>query len=147
MNMHDPVCERARCFACLAPDGELTDLQEKFLTFHLEECSSCRAFAESVGVTTAAIRAAPPVDPPEVRVVPLARRRLSARALPAAAAVAVAVTAGLAGLAGVQPQQSDRGVPPAPRPGYLDDAAYEQGLIDSLQRAPLRGYPGPRIAN
>jgi predicted anti-sigma-YlaC factor YlaD len=147
MNMHDPVCERARCFACLVPDGELTDLQEKFLAFHLADCTACREFAESVAGTTAAIRATPPVEAPALRVTKPPRRRLSARALPAAAAVAVAVTAGLAGLAGIQPQGDDDGARPAPRPGYLDSAAYEQGLIDSLQRTPVRGYPGPRIAN
>jgi predicted anti-sigma-YlaC factor YlaD len=147
MNMLDSACERARCFACLRPDGELTDIQEKFLIFHLEDCRSCREFAEGVAVTTTTIRATPPLAAPEVRVVRRSRRRLSARALPAAAAVAVAVTAGLAGLAGVQPQQSDGGGTPAPRPGYLDSAAYEQGLIDSLHRVPARGYPGSRIAN
>jgi predicted anti-sigma-YlaC factor YlaD len=147
MSMEDSACERARCFACLRPDGELTDTQEKFLTFHLEDCRPCRVFAEAVAGTTAAIRATPPVEAPELRVVRPSRRRLSARALPAAAAAAIAVTAGLAGLAGLQPQQPDGGVGPAPRPGYLDSAMYEQGLIDSLQRAPVRGYPGPRIAN
>jgi predicted anti-sigma-YlaC factor YlaD len=147
MNMHDPVCERARCFACLAPDGELTDLQEKFLTFHLADCAACREFAEGVASTTATIRATAPVEAPELRIPRAPRRRLSARALPAAAAVAVAATAGLAGLAGVQPLQRDGGSHPEPRPGYLDSAMYEQGLIDELQRTPARGYPGPRIAN
>jgi predicted anti-sigma-YlaC factor YlaD len=146
MNLLDSVCERARCFACLRPDGELTDIQEKFLTFHLEDCESCRVFAEVVAGATAAIRATPPVEAPELRVVRPARRRLSARAFPAAAAAAVAVTAGLAGLAGLQPQQHDDGVRPVQRPGYLDSATYEQGLIDVLQRAPIRGYPGSRIA-
>jgi predicted anti-sigma-YlaC factor YlaD len=147
MNMVDSACERARCFACLRPDGELTDTQEKFLTFHLEDCSSCRTFAEAVAGTTAAIRATPAVEAPQLRVVRPARRRPFARALPAAAAAAVAISAGLAGLAGVQPQQGDGGGQPSPRPGYFDSAAYEQALIESLQRTPARAYPGSRIAN
>jgi hypothetical protein len=147
MNMLDSACERARCFACLRPDGELTDIQEKFLAFHLEDCRTCREFAEAVAVTTTTIRATPPLAAPDVRVVRPARRRLSARALPAAAAVAVAATAGLAGLAGVQPQQSDRGGPPAPRPGYLDSAPNELAEFASLRRVPPREYPGPRIAS
>jgi hypothetical protein len=146
MNMLDSACERARCFASLRPDGELTDIQEKFLTFHLEECRSCREFAAAVAVTTTTIRATPPLAAPKVRVVRPTRRRVSARALPAAAAAAVALSAGLAGLAGVQSQPSDGGEAPPPRPGYLDSAAYEQGLIDGLRRVPPRGYPGARIA-
>jgi predicted anti-sigma-YlaC factor YlaD len=146
MNMLDSACERARCFASLRPDGELTDIQEKFLAFHLEDCRPCREFAEAVAVTTTTIRATPPLAAPQVRFVRPARRRLSARALPAAAAAAVAISAGLAGLASVQPQSSDGGDSPAPRPGYLDSAAYEQGLIDDLRRIPPRGYPGSRMA-
>jgi predicted anti-sigma-YlaC factor YlaD len=149
MNMGDSACERARCFACLRPDGELTDIQEKFLAFHLADCPLCRDFAEAVAGTTTAIRATAPVEAPELRVVGAvspSRRRRFVRALPAtAAAAAVAATAGLAGLAGVPPQQ-EGGVPPAPRPAYLDSATYEQGLIGDLQRVPRRGYPGPSIA-
>src|SRR5919108_6361803 len=98
MSISDSACERARCFASLRPDGELADIQEKFLTFHLAECSSCREFAEAVAGTTAAIRATPLLHPPELRVVRPSRRRLSARALPAVAALVVAATAGPPGL-------------------------------------------------
>jgi hypothetical protein len=145
MSITDSACERARCFASLRPDGELADIQEKFLAFHLSECSSCRAYAEAVAGTTEAIRTAPPLEAPKLRVVRPSRRRVSARALPAVAAAIVAATAGLAGLAGVQPQQDDSPSPPA-RPSYLDSASYEQALIADLQRVPARVYPGARVA-
>jgi hypothetical protein len=145
MSIGDSACERARCFASLRPDGELADIQEKFLAFHLAECSSCRTYAEAVAKTTATIRTAPLLDVPRLRVVRPTRRRLPARALPAVAAVLVAVTAGLAGLAGVQPQE-DRPSRPAPRPAYLDSATYDLSVIHDLQRAPAPDYPGARIA-
>jgi predicted anti-sigma-YlaC factor YlaD len=146
MSISGSACERARCFASLRPDGDLADLQEKFLAFHLAECSSCRVFAEAVAGTTAALRAAPLLDAPKLRVVRPSRRRVTARALPAVAAVVVAATAGLAGLAGVQPQHDDGRAPDAPRPAYFDSPAYEQALIASLRRAPVPDYPGSRIA-
>jgi predicted anti-sigma-YlaC factor YlaD len=146
MSISDSACGCARCFASLRPDGELADIQEKFLAFHLSECSSCRAYAEAVAGTTTAVRTAPLLDAPKLRVVRPSRRRFSARALPTVAAAVVAATAGLAGLAGVQPQQDDSPSLPAPRPAYLDSATYEQALIEDLRRAPAPEYPGSRIA-
>lgn len=52
------VCERARTYASLALDGELSDFERVLLDSHLAGCAACSAFSADVGATTAALRAA-----------------------------------------------------------------------------------------
>jgi predicted anti-sigma-YlaC factor YlaD len=53
------LCERARSWAALAPDGELSTFEQRLLGAHLERCAECSAFAASVGTVTDTLRTAP----------------------------------------------------------------------------------------
>ena len=146
MTLQDPACERARLLASLRPDGEGAELEEVFLSFHLADCAGCRAYADAVAASTAAIRATEPIEGRALAVFPPPRRRIPLRALQAAAAAVIVASAGLSGLAGLSLQQRDDAAPSAQRPAYLDSASYEQGLIDELIRVPVRLHQGSRIA-
>ena len=53
--IHPPrgaLCDRARGWAALAPDGELSELERKLLQAHLLRCEECRAFADDVVTIT-----------------------------------------------------------------------------------------------
>jgi predicted anti-sigma-YlaC factor YlaD len=94
MGEHGIVCERARAWAALEPDGELSSFEQRLLGAHLERCEPCRAFAQRVEAATGALRAAPlePLAHPVsvARAARFAPRRLAPRraAYPAVAAAA-----------------------------------------------------------
>src|SRR4051812_10073440 len=52
-------CERARQWASLRIDDELSELEDALLEKHLEGCASCSAFAVRLAATTEAVRAVP----------------------------------------------------------------------------------------
>jgi hypothetical protein len=52
-------CERARQWASLGIDGELSELEDTLLEKHLAGCASCSAFAARLTATTEAVRAVP----------------------------------------------------------------------------------------
>ena len=86
------LCERARTWAALAPDGELSELERKLLDAHVQRCAACAYFAVEVAAVAsrAARRRAAAAAAPLV--VPIWRRRpvyARVRAVGAAAAVAV----------------------------------------------------------
>jgi predicted anti-sigma-YlaC factor YlaD len=95
MTIPGAQCERARQWASLDVDGELSELEQALFAAHLQRCADCRAFAAGVRAVGSALRSAPlerPVRPLSVR--PLRRTR-SLRILQASAAAAVVATAGL----------------------------------------------------
>lgn len=86
------LCERARTWAALAPDGELSELERKLLDAHVARCSACAHFALEVAAVAAELRAAALQPLPRPLTVPVWRRRpvyARFRAVGAAAAVAV----------------------------------------------------------
>ncbi|MDQ3065813.1 MAG: zf-HC2 domain-containing protein [Actinomycetota bacterium] len=88
------LCERARAWASLAPDSELSELERKLLDSHLERCSACASFAVQVAAVAAELRAAsfqPLLRP--ISVPSWHRRRVYARVRAVGAAAAVAVMA------------------------------------------------------
>jgi predicted anti-sigma-YlaC factor YlaD len=87
------TCERARQWASLGLDGELSELERALLAAHLDSCVACADFVRDVRASTRALRTSPLARP--LRPVVLPRRRSVAltRVLPAAAAAAVAATA------------------------------------------------------
>jgi predicted anti-sigma-YlaC factor YlaD len=105
MGDHGIVCERARAWAALQPDGELSSFEQRLLDSHVERCDPCADFARRIAATTLAVRTAAPEPLPHPVSVPrLARtaRRfaprqavLSAAAAAAAAVVALSLTSGL----------------------------------------------------
>ena len=59
MNESGHLCERARLWASLRLDGELSELEGALLDAHLARCDGCRAVAASFGASTSALRSAP----------------------------------------------------------------------------------------
>ena len=88
------LCERARSWAALAPDGELSELERKLLAAHLSRCAACSSFAVEVAAVAADLRASALEPLPRPVSIPTWRRRpVYARFRGAAAAAAVAVMA------------------------------------------------------
>jgi anti-sigma factor RsiW len=88
------LCARARFWASLRIDGELSELEGALLDAHLARCAHCRALAVDIAETTDALRAAP-----LERGVPvvLALRRGPRRLVVAAGIAAVIAAGALAG--------------------------------------------------
>jgi anti-sigma factor RsiW len=91
-------CERAREYASLALDGELSQFEHALLRAHLETCAGCRSYNDGLVATTERLRNAPlerldrPISLPS-------RQRVSFRSVQAGLAAALVVTAiGLGGL-------------------------------------------------
>jgi predicted anti-sigma-YlaC factor YlaD len=82
-------CDRARQWASLELDGELSSFERALLENHLEGCPSCAEFRAEIGGLTTALRAAPH-EPFAGVVLGRMRRRVRMRLAPAAAAMAVA---------------------------------------------------------
>ncbi len=92
------MCERAREWASLRLDGELSDFERVLLDAHLRRCPGCAAYVLEIGAITEAIRGAELEPLPMPIVLPL-RRRVAYGSLflraGAAAAAALALTVGL----------------------------------------------------
>lgn len=89
-------CEHARIWAALAPDGELSELEQRSLRSHLGVCASCTSFAREVEGVTWLLRSEELVRPSSIAATtrPVARRHTRlARVRPIAAAAAVALMA------------------------------------------------------
>ena len=79
-------------WAALAPDGELSELEQKLLDSHLARCGACSQFAVEVATLAVELRAAALQPLPRPVVLPVWHRRRAyagMRAVGAAAAVAV----------------------------------------------------------
>jgi predicted anti-sigma-YlaC factor YlaD len=87
-------CERARFFASLALDGELSDFERAVLDEHLRGCDACARFAAGARGFTSVLRTAP-AEAPQRQAVPRLRvRRLRPAFVAAVAAVVAAVALG-----------------------------------------------------
>jgi len=83
-------CERARQWASIELDGELSTFERVLLRAHLAHCPPCRAFRGQTSGLTHALRAAPLEHLERPIQIGRMRRRLRLRLAPAAAAMAVA---------------------------------------------------------
>jgi predicted anti-sigma-YlaC factor YlaD len=101
-------CDRARQWASLELDGELSSFERALLENHVEACHSCAEFRAEINGLTNALRAAP-YEPFEGVVLGRIRRRVRIRLAPAAAAMAVAAV----GLGSIVASASFRGSPVA----------------------------------
>lgn len=90
------LCARARFWASLRLDGELSELESALLDAHLARCADCREAAGEFAASTAALRAEQLAVPAPLRVG--ARRRVHRVFLGAAAAAAVIAAALVGGL-------------------------------------------------
>jgi predicted anti-sigma-YlaC factor YlaD len=83
-------CDRARQWASIELDGELSTFERVLLRAHLAHCPPCRDFREQTSGLTHALRAAPLEQLEQPIQIGRMRRRLRLRVAPAAAAMAVA---------------------------------------------------------
>src|SRR4051794_6877947 len=114
MSVRPPACDRARTWASLRLDGELSELEAALLDAHLKRCARCAEVAAGLEGVTRAVRAAGLEQPSEPTWVPRVRRHGSLRAFYAAAAsvVALAAVAMAAGSVGALHVVAQGGAPP-----------------------------------
>jgi anti-sigma factor RsiW len=90
------LCERARFWASLRLDGELSELEAALLDSHLARCAACRAIAEGFDASTSALRSSSLERPAPVAVaVHRSPRRLVAMIAVAAVLVLGVITGGV----------------------------------------------------
>jgi len=90
------LCARARFWASLRVDGELSELEGALLDAHLGRCADCSAYAAGVAGTTEALRNAPLVAvAPLVIEAPVRPGRILAGFVAATLVVLAAVVGGL----------------------------------------------------
>jgi Putative zinc-finger len=85
-----PECDRAREWASLELDDELSEFERVLLDAHLAACAECKRWRESIAGFTRELRAAPLERPELPVVVRKPRRAFSFGRVPAAAAALVA---------------------------------------------------------
>jgi predicted anti-sigma-YlaC factor YlaD len=103
------ACDRARLYASARLDGELSELEDRLLEAHLDQCPLCRAFGADLEAFTAALRAARLEPLPHPAAVKWrARRSLAYRPMQAGAAALVLAAIGLGGVLGAGPAGQER---------------------------------------
>lgn len=123
------ACERARTWAALAPDGELSQLELRLLEAHLGRCASCARVARDIEAISEAIRSAPLEPPPGQISLPVLRRRSRLGRLPGAQMTARLAAVAAVGLLAftMGSWSSGRIVETLPgKPLLLDAAALEE---------------------
>ena len=135
-------CQKARRFAALAPDGELSEFEERLLAAHLGSCPSCRSFAADVADVTGALRLAPLEQPRRTVAVRSARSsrrwRIQSRSLLAGAG---SVAATLAIVSAIPDRSHPDGAAQTPRPAIVIDATSAESMNQQRQfLSELRDY-------
>ena len=114
------ICDRARAFASLELDGELSELERVLLVDHVRSCDACAVAITSIRALTEAVRAAP-LEQPRRPLVPVPEPKRSARPRPyvrlAFAAAAAVLVSGLGVL--VASFSRDDAVPAPPDQGEI----------------------------
>jgi predicted anti-sigma-YlaC factor YlaD len=144
LRLHPRSCERAREWASLRLDGELSEFEQALLDAHLERCAPCADYARNVTDATTALRSAEASRLSVPIALPLRRRALPLRAISAATAAAAVVAAvGLGtligSLGGTHP--AFQGVQNA-RASVSTELQGEQALIQEPKLAMLRAKVG-----
>jgi len=105
------LCERARGWASLALDAELSEFERALMATHLERCADCAQFAVELQGFTAELRAAEYASLPHPVELPARRRSLARMAQVGAAAAVLAVAVGLGGLLASAPAPTPKNTP------------------------------------
>jgi hypothetical protein len=84
-------CDRAREYASLRLDGELSDFESALLDSHLDRCPSCRVFADDLVGLTGRLRTAT-LERPTIALTLPQRRFAAVRGFQASAAAAAVVS-------------------------------------------------------
>jgi hypothetical protein len=150
MHPKPQLCERARLWASLRADEELSELESALLRAHLEGCASCRAFAQGVQATAVALRGTSLERVAPLVVIPRERRGVSLNGVQAVAvAVVVVATGAYAALSG--PSQTTSAAKPVSMVAGLDspDRLRElrrPALVRRAQNVPRdRQVPGEPV--
>jgi predicted anti-sigma-YlaC factor YlaD len=136
------MCERAREWASLRLDGELSEFERVLLESHLRRCSACAAYVVEIGAIAEAIRSTELELLPQPIALPLRRRvAYAGRVLQtgAAAAAIIAVTVGL-GIEFGSSAPSPNGLTNSVRLPQNEISSGPNSESDALLRA-------PRLAN
>lgn len=146
MGSHEPLsvgvrCERARHWASLRLDGELSALEGEFLERHLASCPACREVERRTVAATSLLRAAP-AERPSRRFVASARR--SARRPVASRRTALIAAAALAigALTGSLLQRPTSRVE-TPRAPQVSMVSRDLKQLQKLPREPQTERPAP----
>src|SRR4051794_28134845 len=132
MHVRSHLCERARLWASLRADGELSELEGALLDAHLERCAECRSFAGGVAAVAQGLRHVP-LERPAPRALPVPRRHSKARLVQLAAATVAIVAAGAAAAL-----TGSGGAPPsAVKPVAMVAAAESPDRLRELRRPAL----------
>ena len=134
-----PLCDRARSWAALAPDGELSELERELLRAHLAACRSCRRFAVNVGEIASVLRTAPSAPLSRPVASPKRRRRRPLATLGTLGAAAAVASMALGIASSGQLVNSDRKPAQLPRNAGLPEHQAELQLL----RSELRQAPAP----
>ena len=105
------LCERARGWASLGLDGELSEFERALLATHLERCAECARFAEELRGFTDELRAAAHASLPRPLELPVRRRSLARTVQVGAAAAVLTVAVGLGALLASLPAPTERNTP------------------------------------
>jgi anti-sigma factor RsiW len=126
-------CERARQWASLRIDGELSELEDALLEKHLEACASCSAFATRLTATAEAVRGVP-MERPEIEYPRFERPVLRLPVGRRVGIVAVAAAAVLGSLVGSFLNRSA----PAPAPASVPQVSFltDRNQLRQLHRLP-----------
>jgi predicted anti-sigma-YlaC factor YlaD len=128
-------CDRAREYASLRLDGELSDFERALLDSHLERCPSCRAFADDLAGVTQQLRTAPLVSAPDLSITLPSRRFAALRGVQvSAAAAAVVSVVGIGALFGMLHSSASQ---PTRATVRLGSMATESRDFRDLRRAVL----------
>ena len=126
-------CDRAREYASLRLDGELSDFESALLDSHIERCPSCRAFADDLVGVTERLRTAP-LEGPMIMVALPQRRFAALRTMQVSAAAAAAVSVvGIGALFGMLHSSATTPTPVA----KFGSMAQEKREFRDLRRAVL----------
>ena len=132
-------CDRARAWASLRLDGEISELEVALLEAHLRRCAECSEYEETMRGAVLALRTQP-LERLDHSVVVTGRRRIAVR--PAAVARVAAVVAAVVGVSAVLSMQSAKGPtsPVAKTPVVaVDDNDLQQ--LRALRVLQLGGRP------
>jgi predicted anti-sigma-YlaC factor YlaD len=137
MHPKSHLCERAKAWASLRTDGELSELESALLDAHLDRCDSCRAFARGTEAVVVALRSAHLQRiPPLVVLGPRRARSAGLRALQVGAAVVVVVSAGI-----VAAVSGPSGSASAAKPVSMVASVDSPDRLRELRRPALVGRP------
>jgi predicted anti-sigma-YlaC factor YlaD len=140
------VCERARVWAALAPDGELSSFELRLLATHVERCTDCRAFAGDVSTLTELVRETPSDEVRLPVAIParerLVRRRRAGLLSVAASAVVVAIAVSIGASTEVSPRNEAASVPLVIVAEGVDEGDLER-VFRAARRAQLLGLTEP----